>query len=147
MAGNGGRGGNGGGHGPIFWIIMVILIAAVCGGTFAQDLVKQGLSFLKTAGIILGVTVLGLIAFGIGFAIWSERKEKKLKEEQMKLDILNTPLETFGESETQQLMDKYDGKTQDGEQIFTGDEDADQVNPYSVKNNPYGRKAKKQAGK
>ena len=65
----------------------------------------------------------------------------------MKLDILNTPLETFGESETQQLMDKYDGKTQDGEQIFTGDEDADQVNPYSVKNNPYGRKVKKQAGK
>ncbi|MBR5666663.1 MAG: hypothetical protein IKW95_03135 [Lachnospiraceae bacterium] len=146
MSNNGGRGGDGGGHGLVFWIVLIVVIAAVCGGTFAQDLVKQGLGFLKTAGIILGVLLLALIAFGISFAVWSERKDKKLKEEQMKLDILNTPLETFGESETQQLMDKYDGKEPSAQSTQQSGQKTGSVNPYSAVKNPYAKEEQKQTG-
>ena len=141
-SGNGGRGGNGGGHGLLFWVVLILVIAAVSGVTFAQDLLKESFSALKTIGIGLLVIVALAIAAGVTIAIYSERKEKKLKEEQLKLEILNTPLETFGESETQQLMDKYDGKEPSGQK----EQQAGPVNPYSAKN-PYGREGQKQTGR
>lgn len=53
--------------------------------------------------IVLGVVALAVIAF----FWWKKRKEQKNKEAEQAEKILNTPLETFGDSEAETLAKKY----------------------------------------
>ena len=146
MANNGGRGGDGGGHGLVFWVVIILVLAAISGKTFAQDILKEGFSILKTLGIIIigGGLLIGFVA--ILYAWWSSKQEQKNKEEQMKLDILNTPLETFGEKETQNLMDKYDGKEPSEQTDREDGRKTGSVNPYSAVKNPYAEEERRQTG-
>jgi hypothetical protein len=94
------------------------------------------LSVVKVVSLVAVIGFVALLLTLIGVAIWAAKKEQKRKEDERTQQILNTPLETFGDLETQQLMDKYDGKTSDGDEPFTGDEKKP-VNPYSAKNDLY----------
>ena len=101
---------------------------------------------MKTLGIIIigGGLLIGFVA--ILYAWWSSKQEQKNKEEQMKLDILNTPLETFGEKETQNLMDKYDGKEPSEQTDREDGRKTGSVNPYSAVKNPYAEEERRQTG-
>ena len=152
MARNGGYGGRDGGaggdggRGPVFIIVLLIVIAAVFGGNaFAQDLLKGGLGVLKALAIIFGVGIVLTILVAIGFAWWTKKKEQQNKEAEQTAQILNAPLDTFADLETQQLMDKYDGKpVEQAEDKKTGRET---VNPYSAKKNMYEDGERVQSGK
>lgn len=74
--------------------------------------------FAKTAGRIMTVTkppfamaiivIVVAVALGLLFWWWQHNKKKKAKEEQQMEDILNTPLEKFGDLEVEELADKYE---------------------------------------
>ncbi|MBO4399697.1 MAG: hypothetical protein J5795_06155 [Lachnospiraceae bacterium] len=157
MARNGGYGGRNGGAGgdgssggvklAIAGLFVFALVYFFGDRADAKGALASVLSVVKVVSIVAIVGFFALIIALIGFAWWAARKEEKRKEEERKQQILNTPLETFGDLETQQLMDKYDGKTPDGGQVFAGDGKKESVNPYSVTGNPYEDKEKVQAGR
>lgn len=53
--------------------------------------------------IVAGIIVILLI----GFFWWKKRKEQKNREAEQTKEILNTPLDTFGDSKVDELADKY----------------------------------------
>lgn len=81
-------------------------------------------AFDKAAGRIMSVTVSPWVYVGgvaaalailiIAFAWWSKAKKQKNKEAEQTERILNTPLETFGDKDFEDLKDKYDDKGDGG---------------------------------
>ncbi len=142
------RGGDGGEGGKISFAVAALIafvVLALAGKIDAEGALAKFLSVIKIVGIIGIVSVLVLILTAIGFAWWAAKKEAKRKEDERAQQLLNTPLESFGDLETQQLMDKYDGKTSDA-----GDSDRKEsgfVNPYSAKANQYKEGEKLQSGR
>lgn len=150
MAGRGGYGGNGGagrngGEGSSGGMVKLALAGLVvfCLVYFfgdradAKGAMASVLSVVKVVSLVAVIGFVLLLLTLIGIAVWAAKKEQKRKEDERTQQILNTPLETFGDLETQQLMDKYDGKTTNGEELFTGDDGKKPVNPYSAKNDQY----------
>lgn len=74
--------------------------------------------FTKAAGRIMTVTkppfamaiivIVVAVALGLLYWWWQHNKKKKAKEEQLMEDILDTPLEKFGDLEVEELADKYE---------------------------------------
>ena len=74
--------------------------------------------FTKAAGRIMTVTkppfataiivIVVALALGLLYWWWQHNKKKKAKEEQLMEDILDTPLEKFGDLEVEELADKYE---------------------------------------
>lgn len=139
MGRNGGYGGTRGGQGggKISFAVAALIafvVLALAGRIDAEGTLAKLFNVLKIVGIVGIVSVLVLILTAIGFAWWAAKKEAKRKEDERAQELLNTPLETFGDLETQQLMDKYDGKTSGSEE---DKKESGFVNPYSAKSNRY----------
>ena len=58
--------------------------------------------------VLIVVGVLGVVI--VLFIWWRKAKAQKAKEAQQVEDILNTPLETFGDTEAENLAKKYENK-------------------------------------
>ena len=147
---NGGAGGDGGPSGlvrlGIVGLLVVAFLYALGYTAEASGIVKGVLGIIKTVAIIGAVGIVVIILALIAFAWWAAHKKQKNKEAEQMHEILNTPLESFGDLETQQLMDKYDGKTSDS-QNAAKKERKGRVNPYSAKKNMYEDGEKMQAGR
>lgn len=134
--GQGGRGQNGGG---IKWIGIALVAAVLLRITGVSFSGNDVMKVVKTValGMIICFTV--LLAIVIFVAWWEKRKEQKNKEAEQAIQILNAPLETFADLETQQLMDKYDGKKPEEKTAQDNSNNGKKnVNPYSASANPYG---------
>ena len=147
MAGRGGYGGAGGNGGAgssggmvklaLAGLVVFCLVYFFGDRADATGAMASVLSVVKVVSIVAVIGFVALLLTLIGVAVWAAKKEQKRKEDERTQQILNTPLETFGDLETQQLMDKYDGKTSEGDKPFTGDSEKKPVNPYSAKNDLY----------
>lgn len=60
---------------------------------------------MGTVGIVVAVVV---VAGAVAFYIVRRRKAKQAEEQQQMEDILNTPLEKFGDKDVEDLADKYE---------------------------------------
>ncbi|MBO4323971.1 MAG: hypothetical protein J5845_01050 [Lachnospiraceae bacterium] len=143
--GAGGAGGNGGGISlAAAGLIVFCLIYFFGDRADAKAGLASVLSVVKVVSLVAIIGFVLLILTLIGIAVWTAKKEEKRKEEERKQEILNTPLETFGDLETQQLMDKYDGKTTESQP--SGKKNGKRVNPYSAKKNMYENEDQMQQG-
>jgi len=59
------------------------------------------------------IVLLGVIALGIGFAWWMKRKKQKNLEHEQMQEILNTPLDSFGDDEAAERAKKYEDQKDD----------------------------------
>ena len=75
---------------------------------------KRDQTFLVAAGVVAVVVAAG---FGIAYVV-KRRKAKEAEEQERMEEILNTPLEKFGDKDVEDLADKYED---DGP--ITGDKD------------------------
>ena len=142
--GAGGDGGKGGISLATAGLIIFCLIYFFGDRADATGALASVLSVLKVVSIVAIAGFVVLILSLIGIAIWAAKKEEKRKEEERKQEILHAPLETFGDLETQQLMDKYDGKTTESQP--SGKKNGKRVNPYSAKKNMYENEEQMQQG-
>ena len=125
-----------------FFLLVFIGLYFIQGSMDADGALKSIIHAAKIVAIVGIYCVTALILAAIIAAVIVKRKEQKLKEEEQKAAILNAPLQTFADLETQQLMDKYDGK-EPGQNEALGDNGKKPfVNPYSVSGNPYEEEGK-----
>ena len=66
-----------------------------------------------TVLIVIAVTAGVIVVVVLLFKWWKKAKAQKNLEDQRTAEILNTPLETFGDSEAEDLAEKYTGSEQD----------------------------------
>ena len=71
----------------------------------AEDEQRGQTTMLVVGGVVLVIAVGGAIAYVV-----KRRKAKQDEEQQRMEDILNTPLEKFGDKDVEDLADKYEDK-------------------------------------
>lgn len=81
-------------------------------------------AFQKTAERMMHITrspwpyvliaVAAVVVIAIAFTWWRRAKEKKAQEQKRVEEMLNTPLETFGQSEAERRAEKYENNGKDG---------------------------------
>ena len=71
----------------------------------AEDEQRGQTTMLVVGGVILVIAAGGAIAY-----VARRRKAKQDEEQQRMEDILNTPLEKFGDQDVEDLADKYEDK-------------------------------------
>lgn len=71
----------------------------------AEDEQRGQTTMLVVGGVILVIAVGGAVAYVV-----KRRKAKQDEEQQRMEDILNTPLEKFGDKDVEDLADKYEDK-------------------------------------
>ena len=60
------------------------------------------------------IAVAAVVVIAIAFTWWRRAKEKKAQEQKRVEEMLNTPLETFGQSEAERRAEKYENNGKDG---------------------------------
>ncbi len=136
-----GQNGKKGGIGIVGALLIVFVALLIFGDNVdANGTLQSLISAIKVVAIVGISMIAALILIAIIIAAVAKRKDQKLKEEEQKAAILNAPLETFGDLETQALMDKYDGKKPEETENGNKEEGKGFVNPYSVKGNTYEQK-------
>mgnify|MGYP001217453509 CR=1 FL=1 len=70
---------------------------------------------LATTVIVVVVAIVVIVS--LLYTWWKKSKEQKNVEAKRTADILNTPLEKFGDSEVEDLAKKYENKTADGKDL------------------------------
>lgn len=69
----------------------------------------------RTRAIAIGVVVGAVVVGGVAYVVVKKRKEKQAAEQKRIDDLLNTPLETFGDQSLEDLEKKYEDKPAGGD--------------------------------
>ncbi len=69
------------------------------------------------ASVVITVITVVLLIVYLLLIWWAKAKAQKNLEAKQAADILNTPLEKFGDSEVEDLAKKYENKTADGKDL------------------------------